>query len=141
MDGPMVAFVYQDLSETSDSTLGEFEENNTYILLWKSSQIDSTYQKYNLLAHCDSLLECFSDIFAFYHLHQVTLKKRHLCINKSIGKLLPLLIDTPIMMEDMNESLTKNNQYLRVLDARVVYGEMSKKDRVLIEVLVQNLTW
>ncbi|CAG8646661.1 1449_t:CDS:10, partial [Gigaspora rosea] len=98
-------------------------------------------QKYNLLAHCDSLLECFSDIFAFYHLHQVTFKKRNLCINKSIEKLLPLLVNTPIMLEDMKESITNNNQYLCVLEARIVYGEISKKDKILIEVMVQNLAY
>jgi hypothetical protein len=51
MDGPMIAFVYQNASKASEDNFVPFDENNTYIVLWRPLLQKNALYTLALLAH------------------------------------------------------------------------------------------
>ncbi|CAG8538417.1 16050_t:CDS:10, partial [Acaulospora morrowiae] len=96
-------------------------------------------QKYDLLFHCDSLLESFSNIFVSNHLQQSFLTKRNLRTNRSIENLIPLLSDTPVISnEDVDDRPPKDRNELQILDAKMIYGGINNYDKVFLDISVIN---
>src|SRR3954447_16341406 len=51
MDGPMIAFVYQNASKASEDIFVSFDENNTYIVLWRPLLQKNALCTLAILAH------------------------------------------------------------------------------------------
>ncbi|CAG8445083.1 779_t:CDS:2 [Acaulospora colombiana] len=97
-------------------------------------------QKHDLLSHCDSLLESFTNTFAFNSIQQTSLTKRNLRVNRPIEKLIPLLSDTPMMVssDEIDGYLPRDRMELQVLEARAVCASINHFDKIFLDISIVN---
>lgn len=93
-------------------------------------------QKYDLLLHCDSLLESLTDIFAFNNPQQMPFTKRNLGVKRSVENLIPLLSSTPLLSSVDTEDRLPCDKNIQILDSKL---SINNCDKFSLEISILNI--